>query len=104
MTQKTLEVHWGAHHRGYVEALNKHLAKNDLLYGYTMDELIKVTYNNGNPWPEFNSAAQVVFADYFCLVCFAVSISTLNFNIDETNILKCLLLTWLVASLTTALI
>lgn len=24
-----------------------------------MDELIKVTYNNGNPLPEFNNAAQV---------------------------------------------
>ncbi|KAK4486821.1 hypothetical protein RD792_006588, partial [Penstemon davidsonii] len=59
MSQRTLEVHWGAHHRGYVEALNKQLEKNDILYGCTMDELIKVTYNNGNPLPEFNNAAQV---------------------------------------------
>ncbi|XP_057774616.1 superoxide dismutase [Fe] 3, chloroplastic [Salvia miltiorrhiza] len=65
MSQRTLEVHWGAHQRGYVEALNKHLEKNDILYGYTMDELIKVTYNNGNPWPEFNSAAQVWNHDFF---------------------------------------
>ncbi|KAH6815616.1 Fe superoxide dismutase 3 [Perilla frutescens var. frutescens] len=65
MSHKTLEVHWGAHHRGYVEALNKQLEKNDILYGYTMDELIKVTYNNGNPLPEFNNAAQVWNHDFF---------------------------------------
>ena len=59
MSQRTLEVHWGEHHRGYVETLNKFLEKDDLLYGCTMDELIKVTYNNGNPFPEFNVAAQV---------------------------------------------
>lgn len=52
-------MHWGAHHRGYVEGLNKQLEKNDALYGLTMDELVKVTYNNGNPLPEFNNAAQV---------------------------------------------
>ncbi|KAL0334188.1 UNVERIFIED_CONTAM: Superoxide dismutase [Fe] 3, chloroplastic [Sesamum angustifolium] len=59
MSQRTLEVHWGGHHRGYVDALNKQLEKNDVLYGCTMDELIKVTYNNGNPLPEFNNAAQI---------------------------------------------
>lgn len=62
MSKRTLEVHWGAHHRGYVEALNKQLEKNDALYGCTMDELIRVTYNNGNPLPEFNNAAQVIIA------------------------------------------
>lgn len=59
MSKRTLEVHWGELHRGYVERLNKQLERNDILYGYTMDELIKVTYNNGNPLPEFNNAAQV---------------------------------------------
>lgn len=59
MSKRTLEVHWGKHHRGYVEILNKYLSKNDVLYGYTMDELIRVTYNSGNPLPEFNVAAQV---------------------------------------------
>ncbi|CAN4115279.1 unnamed protein product [Withania somnifera] len=60
MSQRMLEVHWGEHHRGYVEALNKQLEKNDILYGCTMEELIKVTYNNGNPFPEFSDAAQVI--------------------------------------------
>lgn len=65
MSQRTLEVHWGVHHRGYVEALNKQLEKNDTLYGCTMDELIKNLYNNGNPFPEFNDAAQVWNHDFF---------------------------------------
>ena len=60
MSLKTLEMHWGGHHRNYVEGLNKQLEKNDILYGFTMDELVKVTYNNGNPLPEFNNAAQVL--------------------------------------------
>ncbi|XP_035842653.1 superoxide dismutase [Fe] 3, chloroplastic isoform X2 [Helianthus annuus] len=54
MSKRTLEVHWGEHHRGYVESLNKYLGKDDILYGYTLDELIRVTYNNGNPLPEYN--------------------------------------------------
>ncbi|EEF41460.1 superoxide dismutase [Fe] 3, chloroplastic isoform X2 [Ricinus communis] len=65
MSRKTLEIHWGEHHRAYVEGLNKQLAKDDILYGYTMDELVKVTYNNGNPFPEFNNAAQVWNHDFF---------------------------------------
>jgi len=58
MSQRTLELHWGKHHQNYVESLNKQLVSNPL-YGHTMEELIKVTYNNGNPLPEFNNAAQV---------------------------------------------
>ncbi|KAL1832689.1 hypothetical protein ACET3Z_002340 [Daucus carota] len=65
MSQKTLEKHWGGHHRNYVEGLNKQLERNDVLYGLTMEELIKVTYNNGNPLPEFNNAAQVWNHDFF---------------------------------------
>ncbi|PSR91005.1 Superoxide dismutase [Fe] 3 like [Actinidia chinensis var. chinensis] len=65
MSRKTLEMHWGKHHRGYLEGLNKQLAKSDVLYGYTMEELVKVTYNSGNPFPEFNNAAQVWNHDFF---------------------------------------
>ncbi|KAF8389612.1 hypothetical protein HHK36_024131 [Tetracentron sinense] len=65
MSQRTLEIHWGKHHRGYLEGLNKQLENNNSLYGYTMDELVKVTYNNGNPLPEFNNAAQVWNHDFF---------------------------------------
>ncbi|CAM8915608.1 unnamed protein product [Rhodiola kirilowii] len=65
MSRKTLEVHWGRHHKNYVEGLNKQLEKNSILYGCTMDELVKFTYNNGNPLPEFNNAAQVWNHDFF---------------------------------------
>lgn len=65
MSQRTLEMHWGGHHQGYVDGLNKQLEKNELLYGCTMDELVKITYNNGNPLPEFNNAAQVWNHDFF---------------------------------------
>lgn len=60
MSKKTIEMHWGEHHRTFVEGLNKQLEKDDILYGYTLDELVKVTYNNGNPLPEFNNAAEVL--------------------------------------------
>lgn len=60
MSKKTIEMHWGEHHRNFVEGLNKQLEKDDILYGYTMDELVKETYNNGNPLPEFNNAAEVL--------------------------------------------
>lgn len=65
MSKRTLELHWGGHHRGYVDGLNKQLEKNEILYGHTMNELVKVTYNNGNPAPEFNNAAQVWNHDFF---------------------------------------
>lgn len=65
MSQKTLESHWGEYHRGYLENLNRHLSRSDILYGYTMDDLVKVTYNYGNPLPEFNDAAQVCFGYWY---------------------------------------
>ncbi|KAI4382613.1 hypothetical protein MLD38_008555 [Melastoma candidum] len=65
MSQKMVEMHWGEYQRAYVEGLNKQLEKNNILYGCTMDELVTVTYNNGNPLPEFNNAAQVWNHDFF---------------------------------------
>ena len=58
MSRRTVALHWGKHHRDYVECLNKQLASSPL-YGYTLEELIKEAYNNGNPLPEYNNAAQV---------------------------------------------
>ncbi|XAR63979.1 Superoxide dismutase [Bertholletia excelsa] len=65
MSRRTLEIHWGEHHRDYVEGLNKQIGKNDVLFGYTLEELVKVSYNNGNPFAEFNNAAQVWNHDFF---------------------------------------
>lgn len=64
MTRRSLEFHWGKHHRGYVDNLNKQIEGNEL-EGFTLEELIKVTYNNGNPMPAFNNAAQVWNHDLF---------------------------------------
>ncbi|XP_020968843.1 superoxide dismutase [Fe] 3, chloroplastic [Arachis ipaensis] len=58
MSKKTIDMHWGEHHHTFIECLNKQLEKDDILYGYTLDELVKVTYNNGNPLPEFKNAAE----------------------------------------------
>ncbi|TMW93764.1 superoxide dismutase [Fe] 3, chloroplastic [Solanum lycopersicum] len=65
MSQRMVEIHWGEHHRGYVESLNKQIENNDIFYGCTMEQLIKLTYNNGNPLPEFSDAAQVWNHDFF---------------------------------------
>lgn len=65
MSKQTIDMHWGEHHRNFVEGLNEQLGKDDILYGYTLDELVKVTYNNGNPSPEFNNAAEVWNHDFF---------------------------------------
>ncbi|KAI4318209.1 hypothetical protein L6164_026002 [Bauhinia variegata] len=65
MSKRAIELHWGEHHQNFVEGLNKHLEKDDILYGYTFDELVKVTYNSGNPLPEFNNAAEVWNHDFF---------------------------------------
>ncbi|CAA7411104.1 unnamed protein product [Spirodela intermedia] len=57
MSQKTLEFHWGKHHRGYVDNLNKQIVGTDL-HGLALEEIIVKSYNNGNPLPTFNNAAQ----------------------------------------------
>ncbi|KAJ7960411.1 Superoxide dismutase [Quillaja saponaria] len=65
MSKRTLDMHWGGHHRDFLEGLNRQLEKDEILYGNTLDELVKVTYNNGNPLPEFNNAAEVWNHDFF---------------------------------------
>ncbi|KAE9611041.1 putative superoxide dismutase [Lupinus albus] len=65
MSKRTLEVHWGENHKNFIDGLNKELEKDDILYGYTLNELVQVTYNNGNPLPEFQNAAEVWNHDFF---------------------------------------
>ena len=68
MSRRTVALHWGKHHRDYVEGLNKQLASSPL-YGYTLEDLIiKEAHNNGNPLPEYNNAAQVI-CWWFIEVC-----------------------------------
>lgn len=58
MSQETLEYHWGKHHRAYVENLNKQIAGTEL-NGMSLEEIVIVSYNNGDMLPAFNNAAQV---------------------------------------------
>ncbi|XP_037458356.1 superoxide dismutase [Fe] 2, chloroplastic-like [Triticum dicoccoides] len=58
MSRRAVELHWGKHQQDYVDGLNKQLAISPL-YGHTLEDLIKEAYNNGNPLPEYNDAAEV---------------------------------------------
>ncbi|KAI5075602.1 hypothetical protein GOP47_0009678 [Adiantum capillus-veneris] len=64
MSKRTLEFHWGKHHRAYVNNLNKQIAGTDL-EGMQLDELCKLGYNNGNTTAYFNNAGQVWNHDFF---------------------------------------
>ncbi|CAL0303122.1 unnamed protein product [Lupinus luteus] len=57
ISQKTLEYHWGKHHRAYVDNLNKQIAGTDL-EGKSLEEIIVTSYNKGDILPAFNNAAQ----------------------------------------------
>ncbi|PON65507.1 Manganese/iron superoxide dismutase [Trema orientale] len=64
MSQETLEYHWGKHHRGYVENLNKQIVGTDL-DGLPLEDVIVRTYNKGDILPPFNNAAQIWNHDFF---------------------------------------
>nr|BAO18766.1 chloroplastic Fe-superoxide dismutase [Equisetum arvense] len=57
ISKRTLEFHWGKHHRAYVDNLNKQIENTDYERN-TLEEIVTITYNNGNPLPPFNNAAQ----------------------------------------------
>ncbi|KAF3341585.1 superoxide dismutase [Carex littledalei] len=64
MSKRTVEVHWGQAHNEHVEKLNK-ILKSSTFYGHTLEEMVKVTYNNGNPLVEFNDASSLWSHDFF---------------------------------------
>lgn len=57
MCKDTLEIHWGRHHRAYVDNLNKQLESNSALNGKDLEDIILATWNGGSPTAEFNNAA-----------------------------------------------
>lgn len=59
MSKETLEYHWGKHHRGYVDNLNKQIVGTEL-DGLSLEDVILVSYNKGDILPYFNNAAQVM--------------------------------------------
>lgn len=58
MSRQTFEYHWGKHHRAYVDNLNKQIGGTEL-DGASLEDIVLVTYNNGDMLPAFNNAAQV---------------------------------------------
>jgi superoxide dismutase len=59
MSKRVVELHWGKHQQDYVDGLNKQLDTSPF-YGHTLEDMVKEAYNNGNPLPEYNNAAQVI--------------------------------------------
>nr|GMD19109.1 superoxide dismutase [Fe], chloroplastic [Ipomoea batatas] len=57
MSRQTFEYHWGKHHRAYVDNLNKQIGGTEL-DGASLEDIVLVTYNNGDMLPAFNNAAQ----------------------------------------------
>lgn len=64
MSQETLEYHWGKHHRGYVDNLNKQIIGTEL-DEMPLEDIIITTYNKGDILPPFNNAAQVCYFKLF---------------------------------------
>ncbi|KAI3817884.1 hypothetical protein L1987_11684 [Smallanthus sonchifolius] len=64
MSKETLEYHWGKHHRGYVNNLNKQIEGTEL-DGKSLGDIILASYNKGDVLPTFNNAAQVWNHEFF---------------------------------------
>lgn len=64
ISRLTLEYHWGKHHRGYVDNLNKQVTGTEL-DGMPLEDVIIASYNKGDPLPAFNNAAQAWNHEFF---------------------------------------
>ncbi|KAI3836017.1 hypothetical protein MKW92_021069 [Papaver armeniacum] len=64
MSKESLEFHWGKHHRAYVDNLNKQIVGTEL-DGLPLEDVVRSTYNKGDPLPAFNNAAQIWNHDFF---------------------------------------
>ncbi|PWA88279.1 fe superoxide dismutase 2 [Artemisia annua] len=64
MSKETLEYHWGKHHRGYVNNLNKQIEGTEL-DEMSLESIISASYNKGDILPAFNNAAQVWNHEFF---------------------------------------
>ncbi|KAJ0718944.1 putative superoxide dismutase [Helianthus annuus] len=64
MSKETLEYHWGKHHRGYVNNLNKQIEGTEL-HEKSLESIILASYNKGDILPAFNNAAQVWNHEFF---------------------------------------
>nr|QBY35575.1 chloroplast iron superoxide dismutase 1 [Dunaliella salina] len=64
MSKATFEFHHGKHHRAYADNLNKQIAGKEWDQK-DLDTIVMASWNNGNPTPEFNNAAQVWNHEFF---------------------------------------
>ena len=64
ITARTMEFHYGKHHAGYVDKLNK-LVQGTPLARLPLDEIIQRTARDRNATAVFNNAAQVWNHDFF---------------------------------------
>ena len=58
MSQETLELHHGKHHKTYVDTLNDLIAKNPDLKDKSLEELLKLTHKDKKLTTVFNNAGQ----------------------------------------------
>lgn len=65
MSRKAVELHYERHHRAYVDKLNSQLEEGSTTALLPLDELVKFSYNHGNPLPYFNNASQAWNHDFF---------------------------------------
>ena len=65
ISSKTIDFHYGAHHKAYVNKLNELISDKDELRNLSLKEIIKKTYNNEAYTAIFNNAAQVYNHDFF---------------------------------------
>jgi hypothetical protein len=90
MSKQTLEFHWGKHHRAYIDNLKKQIDSTDL-ERKNLEELVKFSYNNGNPQACFNNAGQVQLPTasfvvklevriFFCYLEFIETFKSMNFE------------------------
>ncbi|XP_076915539.1 superoxide dismutase [Fe], chloroplastic-like [Bidens hawaiensis] len=64
MSKETLEYHWGKHHRGYVNNLNKQIEGTEL-HKLSLENIILASYNKGDTLAAFNNAAQAWNHEFF---------------------------------------
>ena len=59
ISRRSVDYHWDVHQRGVLRSLNRQLDSDERLKRLPLEELVRESYNRGNPTPVFNAAAEV---------------------------------------------
>lgn len=84
ISETSMTAHYG-HYLSLLERLNRHLDTEDTLKRLPLQDLVRAAYNNGNPLPCFNLAAEVIGQErnawhtMLCLYC-PVKYSTVHYS------------------------